>query len=51
MQNAKSKLFHDKIDDCSKSIDPKKTWTYINSLLGKNNKPINVNQLYLSMIR
>ena len=45
MRHTKSNFFHDKINDCSKSIDPKKTWTVINSLLGKNNKSNNVSEL------
>ena len=45
MRNAKSKFFHDKINDCSRSNDPKKAWTLINTLLGKNNKPNNLSEL------
>ena len=45
MRNAKSNFFDDRIDDCSKSIDPKKTWTLINSLLGKNNKSNKASEL------
>ena len=41
MRNAKSIFFHDKINDFSRSSDPKKAWTLINTLLGKNNKPNN----------
>ena len=40
MRNAKSKFFHDKINDCSKSHDSKEVWTLINTLLGKNNNRI-----------
>ncbi len=36
---------NDKITDCSVMNDPKKTWKLINSLLGKNNKSNNVNEL------
>ena len=36
MRNAKSNFFHNKIDDCSKWMEPKKAWTLINSLLGKS---------------
>ena len=32
MRNAKSKFFHDKINDCSRSNDPKEAWTLINNL-------------------
>ena len=39
IRNAKFKFFHDKINDCFKSNNPKKAWTFINTLLGKNNKP------------
>ena len=45
MRNAESKFFHDKINDCSRSNDPKKAWTPINTLLGKNNKPNNLSEL------
>ena len=45
MRSAKSKFFHDKINDCSRSNDPKKAWTLINTLLGKNNKPNSLNEL------
>ena len=33
------KFFHDKINDCSRSNDPKEAWTLINTLVGKNNRP------------
>ena len=42
MRNAKSKFFHDEIGESSESNDPWKTWTLINSLLGRNNKLNNV---------
>ena len=45
MRSAKSKFFHDKINDCSRSNDPKKAWKLINTLLGKNNKPNNLSEL------
>ena len=45
MRNAKSKFFRDKTNDCSRSNDPKKAWTLINTLLGKNNKPNNLSEL------
>ena len=45
MRNAKSTFFHDKINDCSRSNDPKKAWTLINTLLGKKNKPNNLSEL------
>jgi len=44
MCNAKSKFFHN-INDCSKSNDPKKACTLINTLLGKNNKPNTLSEL------
>ena len=48
MRNAKSIFFHDKINDCSRSNDPKKAWTLINTLLGKNNKPNNLSELLVN---
>ena len=45
MRNAKFKFFHDKINDLSRSNDPKKAWTLIKTLLGKNNKPNNLSEL------
>jgi hypothetical protein len=48
MRNAKSKYFHDKIFDCSIMNDPKKTWKIINSLMGKNDKSNNVNELLVN---
>ena len=50
IRNAKSKYFHDKITDCSVMNDPKKTWKLINSLLGKNAKFNNVNELLIDGI-
>ena len=50
IRNAKSKYFHDKITDCSVMNDPKKTWKLINSLLGKNAKSNNVNELLIGGI-
>lgn len=44
MHNAKSKFFEDKIES-SGSNDPRKTWTLINSQLGRNNKLKNVSSL------
>ena len=48
MRNAKSKFFHDKINDCSRSNDPKEAWMLINTLLGKNNKPNNLSELAIN---
>ena len=48
MRNAKSKFFHDKIDDCSRSNDPKEAWALINTLYGKNNKPNKLSELSLN---
>ena len=45
MRHAKSKFFHDKINDCSRSNDPKKAWTLINTLLGKSSKMSCFNEL------
>ena len=42
MRNVKSKFFHDKIGESPGLNDPRKTWTLINSLLGRNNKLNNV---------
>ena len=39
---------HDKINNCSRSNDPKKAWTLINTLLGKNNKPNNLSELLVN---
>ena len=50
IRNAKSKYFHDKITDCSVMNDPRKTWKLINSLLGKNAKSNNVNELLIDGI-
>ena len=48
MRNAKSIFFHDKINDCPRSNDPKKAWTLINTLLGKNNKTNNLSELLVN---
>ena len=45
MHNAKSKFFEDKIGESSRSNDPRKTWTLINSQLRRNNKLNNVSSL------
>ena len=45
MRNAKSKFFHDNINDCSRSNYPKEAWRLINTLLGKYNKPNNLSEL------
>lgn len=45
MRNAKSKFFHDKINDCCRSNENKEAWTLINTLMGKNNKPNNSSEL------
>lgn len=45
MHNAESKFFEDKIGESSGSNDPRKTWTLINSQLGRNNKLNNVSSL------
>ena len=39
MRNAKSKFFHDKINDCSRSNAANEAWTLINTLFGQSNKP------------
>ena len=38
------------IKDCSVINDPKKTWKLINSLLGRNAKSNNVNELMIDVI-
>ena len=45
MRNAKSKFFYDKIGESYGSNDSRKTWTLINSQLGRNNKLNNVSSL------
>lgn len=45
MHNVKSKFFEDKIAESSGSNGPRKTWTLINSQLGRNNKLNNVSSL------
>ena len=45
MRNAKSKFFNDKINACSSTNDPKKAWTLINILFGKNKKPNNLSEV------
>ena len=45
MRQAKSKYFCDKIQNCSHSKDVKKSWSLINTLLGRKQKLSNVKQL------
>ena len=45
MHQAKSKYFCDKIQNCSHSKDVKKSWSLINTLLGRKQKLSNVKQL------
>ena len=47
MRQAKSKYFCDKIENCSHSKDVKKSWSLINTLLGRKQKMSNVKQLII----
>ena len=47
MRQAKSKYFCDKIQNCSHSKDVKKSWSLINTLLGRKQKLSNVKQLII----
>ena len=44
----KSKFFCDKIQDCSLSKDTIKSWSLINTLLGRNSKSTNVGELLVN---
>lgn len=48
MRNAKSKFFCDRIEDCVNNVDPKKSWSLINTLLGKNIKSTNISELLVN---
>ena len=45
IQKTKSEYFVNKIRDCSNTKDPKKSWSLVNSLLGKNFKSTYINEL------
>ena len=45
IQKTKSEYFVNKIRDCSNTKDPKKSWSLVNSLLGKNCKSTYINEL------
>lgn len=45
MRHAKSKFCQDKITDCPRSNNPKKAWTLVNSLLGKQRKMSSCSEL------
>ena len=47
MRQAKSKYFCDKIQNCPKSKDVKKSWSLISTLLGRKRKLSNVKQLII----
>ena len=47
MRQAKSKYFCDKIQNCSHSKDVKKSWSLINTLLGRKQKLSYVKQLII----
>ena len=48
MRNAKKIYFRDKINECSQSRDVKKSWNLINTLLNRNKKSTNVNELHIN---
>ena len=45
IRKTKSEYFVNKIRDCANVKDPKKSWSLINSLLGKNSKSTHINEL------
>lgn len=45
MRKTKSKFYCKKIEDCAKTVDLKKSWSLINSLLGKNSRSTVVSEL------
>jgi len=47
LRKSKSNYFREKINDCTKTTDPKKSWSIINTLLGKSNRPSNINNLLI----
>ena len=48
IRKTKSEYFVNKIRDCANVKDPKKSWSLINSLLGKNSKSNQINELKLN---
>ncbi|CAB4005997.1 Hypothetical predicted protein [Paramuricea clavata] len=48
MRSAKKVYFRDKIKECSQSRDVKKSWNLINTLLSRNKKSSNVNELHIN---
>ena len=48
MRKAKSKYFCDRIQTCSQSGDSKSGWAWINTLLGRNRKNANINELMIN---
>ena len=48
MRSAKKVYFHDKIKECSQCANVKKSWNLINTLLNRNKKATNVNELHIN---
>ena len=48
MRSAKKVYFRDNIKECSQSRDVKKSWNLINTLLSRNKKSSNVNELHIN---
>ena len=47
MRRTKKAYFHDKIKECSQCWNVKKSWNLINTLLNRNKKATNVNELHI----
>lgn len=48
MRKTKSKYFCEKIEDCTHSKDVKKSWSLINTILGRKRKSTNVKELLIN---
>ena len=48
MRSAKKVYFHDKIKECSQCGNVKKSWNLINTLLNRNKKATNVDELHIN---
>ena len=48
MRSAKKVNFHDKIKECSQCGNVKKSWNLINTLLNRNKKATNVDELHIN---
>ena len=48
MRSAQKVYFRDKVKECSQSRDVKKSWNLINTLLSRNKKTSNVNELHIN---